>query len=324
MKKKEILTKKPWILISFLFLVCFSLFLWYLNDQKKNVAANDKNDKTDKAIQKEMVFEPEGRITFQSDRDGDADIYIMDPQGKGIIKLTDNNAFDGYPKWSRDGKKISFESNRSGSFQIYIMDSNGKNQKKVTDGRFNNRYPNLSPDGKKVAYQSRRKNGEQIYVMDLETKKESALTNSWYKSGLPNWSSDGKKVAFTANKLFGWGVYIMDRDGSNIRALDTKGGSCRPHWSKDGKRIAYVSQEADKKGDIWLINPDGSEKKRLTTDSVNYDYYPSWSRDGKWIVYANTSHKKKGNWEIRIINVINGQSKQITHHPAQDKFPDWY
>ncbi len=117
--------------------------------------------------------------------------------------------------------------------------------------------------------------------MDLETKKESALTHSWYKSGLPNWSSDGKKVAFTANKLFGWGVYIMDRDGSNIRALDTKGGSCRPHWSKDGKRIAYVSQEADKKGDIWLINPDGSEKKRLTTDSVNYDYYPSWSRDGK-------------------------------------------
>lgn len=265
-----------------------------------------------------------GRILFQSDRDGDDEIYVMNPDGTEIIQLTHNRAFDGYPVWSLDGKRIVFESNRDGRFQIYIMDKDGNNTAKITNNRHNNRYPCWSPDGKWIAYQSQRENRLQIYAINMSKKKERVLTDSWYRSGLPNWSPDGKKIAFTANKMLGWGVYLMDRDGSNIQALDTKGGACRPHWSKDGKLIAYVSQKADKKGDIWIMNPDGSGKRRLTTDSEKYDYYPSWSRDGNWIVYANTLHKEKGNWEIRIVNAVSGESKQITDNPAQDRFPDWY
>jgi Tol biopolymer transport system component len=264
-----------------------------------------------------------GKIVFQSNRDGDEEIYTMNPKGEELVQLTSNKASDGYPVWSWDGIRIAFESNRDGSFQIYTMDREGKSQVKITGGPFENRYPAWSPDGKAIAYQSKRKGREQIVVMELEHKKEKTLTDAWFKCGLPNWSPDGKTIAFTANKLLGWGVYIMQKDGSNIVALDTEGGSCRPKWSKDGTMIAYVSQKADKKGDIWIMGRGGSGKKRLTTDSDNFDYYPSWSSDGNWIVYANTSHKEKGNWEIRIINVASGESRQITNHPAQDVFPDW-
>lgn len=264
-----------------------------------------------------------GKILFQSNRDGDEEIYVMDPDGSGVVRLTRNKAFDGYPVWSFDGQWIAFESNREGRFQIFVMDRHGKRTHKITGNAYDNRYPCWSPNGKWIAYQSKRENGLQIYAVNLSTGKERPLTRAWYKSGLPNWSPDGKKIAFTANKMLGWGVYVMDSDGKNIKALDTKGGACRPHWSRDGKRIAYVSQKADKKGDIWIMSGDGLDKRRLTTDALNYDYYPSWSADGNWIVYANTRHKKKGNWEIRIINVNTGASQQITHHPAQDRYPDW-
>lgn len=263
-----------------------------------------------------------GRITFQSDRDGDEEIYVMNPQGTDVIQLTDNNAFDGFPVWSPDGKKIAFESNRERKFQIFVMEGNGKNQIRVTEGPFDNRFPAWSPDGKKIAYESKRDQKFAIYVIDLESKKEKMLTNAFRRSTLPHWSPDGKNIAFTANRL-GWGVYVMDRDGLNIRPLDTEGGSCRPAWSPDGRRIAYVSQKGDGKGDIWIMNRDGSGKLKLTTDSKNYDYDPSWSPDGKWIVYASTPDKERGNWEIRIIDVVNGESKQITQHPARDEFPDW-
>jgi TolB protein len=308
----------------FLFIFVIVGSVWYFSDTSDDLGAEPATTKPETASQIHNFEEITGKIVFQSDRDGDEEIYVMNAQGREVIQLTNNNAFDGYPVWSKDGKRICFESNRDGSFQIFIMDHEGNNQVKVTGGSFYNRYPGWSPDEKMIAYQSKRDNGLEIYVMDLEKKTEMILTDAWYRSGLPNWAPNGKKIAFTANKILGWGVYVMDRNGSNIKALDTEGGACRPHWSKDGKMIAYVSQKADKKGDIWIMNGDGSGKRQLTTDSINYDYYPSWSRDGNWIAYANTSHKNKGNWEIRIINVINGQSKQITWHPAQDKFPDWY
>lgn len=296
---------------------------WYANYRHKDLNAQLKEPKELGVNQKTMFSQLSGKIIFQSDRDGDEEIYITNPQGQSLIKLTDNNVFDGYPVWSFDGNKIAFESNRKGNFQIYVMDADGKNQRQITQGAYHNRFPAWSPDGNKIAYQSKRDSGLEIYVMDLEKKKELMLTDAWYRSGLPDWSPDGKSIAFTANKL-GWGVYVMNEDGSDIKALDTKGGSCRPHWSPDSRKIAYVSQKADNKGDIWVMNHDGLNKYRLTTDSHNYDYYPSWSPDGKWIVYANTSHKQKGNWELHIINVRTRGSMQITQHTGQDKFPDWY
>jgi Tol biopolymer transport system component len=321
----KILHKKRYAFALIAILSVAIAVVWYVNYAHKDLNAEVKEPKELGANRKITFSQLSGKIVFQSDRDGDEEIYITNPQGQGLIKLTDNKFFDGYPVWSYDGSKIAFESNREGNFQIYVMDADGKHQHQITHGPYHNRVPTWSPDGKMVAYTSKRDGSRrEIYVMDLEKKKEMRLTNARYRSALPNWSPNGKKIAFTADKLHGWGIYVMNRDGSDLKALDTKGGSCRPDWSPDGSKIAYVSQEADNKGDIWIINPDGSNKQRLTTDSHNYDYCPSWSPDGKWIVYANTSHKRKGNWELRIINVGSRESKQITYHPAQDKYPDWH
>ena len=82
-----------------------------------------------------------GRIAFQSKRDGDWEIYTTTPrgelgkQGTPAKQLTRNGAGadDVCPAWSPDGKRIAFASDRDGNLEIYVMDANGSNQTRITN-----------------------------------------------------------------------------------------------------------------------------------------------------------------------------------------------
>ena len=80
------------------------------------------------------------RIAFMSRRDGNWEIYIINSDGSGLQRLTDNSAEDGLPTWSPDGKVIGFVSSRGGSWAVWAMQPNGNNQRKL----FNMEGP---PDG---------------------------------------------------------------------------------------------------------------------------------------------------------------------------------
>jgi len=265
-----------------------------------------------------------GKIVFQSDRDGDWEIYVMNADGSNVVQLTHNSAADEYPVWSPDGKQIAFKSNRDGNFEIYVMDADGTNQKRLTNHPSNDEDPAWSPDGKHIAFHSDRKSGLEIYIMNVDGSELTQFTHTIGRNGLPAWSPAGKWMAYTGNRYLGWNVYVTNLDKTDDKRLTSGHGACRPDWSPDSKKIAYVSGKADEKGDIWVMNPDGSEKTQLTFDDMNYDYYPAWSPDGQYIVYAKTSHKQTGNWEIYAMSSDGQKHVRITHHPARDEFPDWH
>ncbi len=65
------------------------------------------------------------KIAFQSTRDGNDEIYIMNTDGSGQTNLTNNPAIDNLPTYSPDGIKIAFQSTRDGNDEIYIMNTDG-------------------------------------------------------------------------------------------------------------------------------------------------------------------------------------------------------
>ena len=69
--------------------------------------------------------EPTTGILFSSERDGNLELYLVQPDGSGLTRLTDHPAIDTDPDWSPDGRQIVFRSRRDGSSDIFVMGANG-------------------------------------------------------------------------------------------------------------------------------------------------------------------------------------------------------
>jgi len=270
-----------------------------------------------------------GRIIFQSDLDGDSEIYLL--TSRELKKLTDNTWEDRYPRWSSDGQKIAFSANARGNFDIYIMDDRGENVMAVTDSPEDEVDVAWVPGQESLVYSERRKKafGSRftIWVIDPASKvKKKAIPGFDESNQLPDVSPCDPWLAFTGKRTFGWDALLYDWKEGKIRELTKGGKSCRPRFSADGKKIAYVSGEADGKGDIWTINADGSDPRRITRRDDAYDYFPSWSPDGEQIVFCSNykdHYADKGEWDLYLVSVSDRTVTLLFASPGRDVFPDW-
>jgi Tol biopolymer transport system component len=74
-----------------------------------------------------------GKIVFDTNRDGNYEIYTMNAGGGGQTRLTNNTAVDTLPAWSADGTKIAFSTGRDGNYEIYTMNADGTGQTRLTN-----------------------------------------------------------------------------------------------------------------------------------------------------------------------------------------------
>jgi len=130
------------------------------------------------------------------------------------------------------------------------------------------------------------------------------------------------KIVYVVYEKTGPAIFTMKPDGSDkIRLI--RGGS--PCWSADGKKIAF---HAKIKGnvDIYTMDADGSNIKRLTTDPAE-DSRPSWSPDGSMIAFNS---ERSGSDQIWRTNVEKGtwgynltQLTKDTPHKRVNNFLSW-
>ncbi len=118
-----------------------------------------------------------GKIAFATFRDGNWEIYAMNPDGSGPTNLTNNEAQDRCPGWSSDGAKIAFTSNRDGNYEIYVMNADGSDQTRLTIfNEAQDECPVWSPGGTKIAFHSGRTGGDDIYIMNADSSDQARLT----------------------------------------------------------------------------------------------------------------------------------------------------
>ena len=132
-------------------------------------------------------WSPDGaQILFESDRDGDWEIFVMDADGDNLKQLTENDETDRNAEWSKS--TIVFETKRDGNWEIYAMGLDGNNQSNLTNDAGKDAYPRLSPNGQKVLFESRRDKNTELYLMDTDGGAIKNLTNNPEKDYFGRWN----------------------------------------------------------------------------------------------------------------------------------------
>ena len=189
-----------------------------------------------------------------SDRDGNREIYVMNADGSGVQRLTNEPHDDRYPSWSPDGSKILFVSNRDGDSEIFVMNTDGSNPTQLTNNAAGDDQPRFSSDGTKIAFTSNRDD------------------------------------AAPSSPSSAWEIYSINADGSAATRLTTDQGLSEwPMYSKDGSKIVFDGARVGNE-QIFVMNADGSGITRLTNDLMS-DFLPAWSPDQSHILFNGyTSH----------------------------------
>jgi Tol biopolymer transport system component len=195
---------------------------------------------TDQADEGGPAFSPDGlRIAYDTDVDGNFEIYTIDLTSRARQRLTEHPGRDVAPAWSPDGTRIAFMSDRDSApeFDLYLMDPDGGHVERLTSGG-TYWFPRFSPDGTELAFHLWR----DVHVMDFATRVVRRLTTDPANGMYPTWSPDGRQIAFMSWRNGRTELFVMDADGSRQRVLVSSpgGDAIDPRWSPDGTRIAYV------------------------------------------------------------------------------------
>lgn len=236
-----------------------------------------------------------GLLAFTSDKDGNSEIYVMNPDGTGLTNLTNDPAHDATPFWSPDGRKIAFTSDRDGTNQIYSMDADGSNITRIThgDGSYGldvNGFSPWSPDGTRlIVYKAAGEDGSRIYALDVTEKNTTELTNVAGRYLRTSWSPDGTHIAFTVDTgRIPQDLFIVGSDGSGLVRVteNLRLGEYfmfKYGWSQDGSALFFATHhnqqsysDAAYTSTVYQANVDGSiEVAARSTDRPIFE----WSQD---------------------------------------------
>jgi TolB protein len=117
------------------------------------------------------------------------------------------------------------------------------------------------------------------------------------------------------------GIFEMSPVGTGVTPVGGNNEGISPNWSSDGRMITFVSPERD----IYVMNADGSNRKRLTAPS-DYDYDPALSPDGTKIAFVRDLPIRQGEVlpKIFVMNVDGTNMVQIrTDTTSSESYPAW-
>ncbi len=202
----------------------------------------------------------DGVLAFASDRFGDFEIFVINADGSGLTRITEQTGNDMFPTWSPNADFLVFTGERLAfNRELYRVASNGEDAFNLTQFPGSELQASWSPDGAKIAFSS----GRALFIGTEADRGEIAAAELNY---LPYaWHTP------TYNNQ----LYVMDSDGANAKKLtDTPFFDEDPSWSPDGKSIAFVS-DRDGSEDIFVANADGSNLRTLV-QSRGRDISPAW------------------------------------------------
>ena len=271
----------------------------------------------------------EPKIAFVSSRDGNREIYIMNPDGTEKTRLTQNFAADLQSTWSPTGEEILFVSDRDGVRDLYLIDADGLNPRRVFKRPAYREHPTWSPDGKQIAYVR----GWFIYIATLGKQEEEQLVNGFHSA----WSPDGAEIAF-ARRSFGSHrltlVNVHTRRQKQVLAQNVRAWQHLPAWSATGDKIVFswLNQilphgklfDLVDKETIYIVNRDGTGLEQIVPEAGKAARDPVWDPRGSSLVYQQTIDNRIQLFKINLASRIRIQLTHTRNVFQANTLADWF
>jgi Tol biopolymer transport system component len=265
-----------------------------------------------------------GSVVFFSARDGNNEIYVMDPDGEAPRRITDGSASDIDPAISTNGWDIVFTSNRTGNNDIYITDSGGGGVPvNLTNNTANDGWARWSPDGHRIVFHSSRTGNFELFAMNRDGGDLIRLTDYAGIDQFPEWSPNGQEIAFRRDT----DVYVLDlASGQSRRLTNAPPLNQMPSWSPNGKQLAFMSSRAGYPS-VFVMNADGSNQTNLTPkeigdeDSSWISRAPAWSMNGRQIYFMSSRPSTSLDTEIFVIDSNGTGTARLTNSIGMDGSP---
>jgi Tol biopolymer transport system component len=232
------------------------------------------------------------KIAFMSNRSGFWDIYTMNTDGTGQLKLTNDDmkgpfAFAVAP----DSRKIAYISDKSGNPDLWVIDLESKETVQLTNTALvDEGSPSWSADSLNIAFHSNANTDDLYQVLQVpyprvinQPAPKIILSDETMNILHPAYSPNGSSILYSLTDQNGISVlhiynFLTKKDSVLTKAEDQ---AVNGSWSPDSNKIIYWTNS----NGIFQINQDGTGKSPLSTIK-NIKGTPFFSPDGQKIVIA--------------------------------------
>ncbi len=288
------------------------------NDRSRQVAHQFADELVKYLTGVEGVFST--KISFTVHEGKNSNIWVADFDGGNAHRLTKNGVINLLPSWDHTGRFVFFTSYLNDNPDLFSVDLATQAVKPVSAQRGLNTGAAAAPDGKKIALTLSRDGNSEIYTMSRDGGGLKRLTENWWIDTSPSWSPDGTQIAYVSTKTGNPHIYVMNADGSNQHRVTFQGNyNQTPDWSPRGSDIAFTARDERYQFDIFTVDANTHEIKRLTQDQGNNEE-PSYSPDGRLLTFTSN---RAGQKKVYVMAADGSHQRVVFSGPGDCETPSW-
>lgn len=198
-------------------------------------------------------------------------IFVVNPNGSGLVQLTIDDWDTGWPSFSPDGTKILYTSYEAGTPQLWTMNVNGTGKAALTNlpnGALQGRY---SPNGQKIVFVSSSTNDD-VWIMNANGTGALALAATGVDENEPAFNADGSKIVFVkavdnSGEMVGQIHSINATGGTPTRLTTTLLDDHEPVVSLDGLTILFTRPFGPGR-EVYKMSLTGTDQIKITSESA--------------------------------------------------------
>ena len=220
------------------------------------------------------------------------DVYTMDINGGDVRRLTDTEGGEISPKYSPDRRSIAYAREDDDGWNIWLMRADGSDQH-IVAGRYEfAEFPSWTRDGSSIYY-SAMKEQEQgepddeygrshIYSVDVATGEVRTRIATAGPDVCPHFSQDGARLTYAAPGVGGEpDIFAHDMDSddtsgaADVALTSDEARDDYGNASPDDRQMVFLSNRSGNP-ELYLMQADGSDVRRLTTTPDIAENVPDW------------------------------------------------